>query len=206
MEGVKAELPADLVARVKALAEDKVTEALTLAVKAERTQALSAIKSTIIEQLSEEFPDRLREIVDVIEEIEYKTMRERVLTAGERVDGRDLDTVRPITCEVGWLPRAHGSALFTRGQTQALATVTLGTTDDEQRIDSIDVAQETTKSFMLHYNFPPFSTGEVKPVRGVSRREIGHGALAERALQAGLPPYEQVPYTLRVGSEVLAAT
>src|SRR5207249_4619805 len=187
MEWTKAEPPADLVARVKELAEDKVTEALTLAVKAERTQALSAIKSTIVEQLAEEFPDKLREIAEVIEGIEYNTMRERVLTAGERVDGRDLDTVRPITCEVGWLPRTHGSALFTRGQTQALASVTLGTTDDEQRIDSIDVAQETTKSFMLHYNFPPFSTGEVKPVRGVSRREIGHGALAERALQAVLP-------------------
>jgi polyribonucleotide nucleotidyltransferase len=126
-----------------------------------------------------------------------------VLSAGERVDGRDLDTVRPITCEVGWLPRTHGSALFTRGQTQALVSVTLGTTRDEQRIDSIDVAQETTKSFMLHYNFPPFSTGEVKPIRGVSRREVGHGALAERALQAILPPYEQFPYTLRIVSDIL---
>ena len=203
MEWTKAEPPADLVARVKALAEDKVDEALTLAVKAERTQALSAIKSTIVEQLAEEFPDKLREIAEVIEGIEYSTMRERVLTAGERVDGRDLDTVRPITCEVGWLPRTHGSALFTRGQTQALASVTLGTTDDEQRIDSIDVAQETTKSFMLHYNFPPFSTGEVKPVRGTSRREIGHGALAERALQGVLPPYEQFPYTIRIVSEIL---
>jgi len=203
MEWTKAEPPAELVARVKALAEDKIAEALTLAVKAERTQALSAIKSTIIEQLAEEFPDKPREIAEVIEGIEYNTMRERVLSAGERVDGRDLDTVRPINCEVGWLPRAHGSALFTRGQTQALATVTLGTTDDEQRIDSIDVAQETTKSFMLHYNFPPFSTGEVKPVRGVSRREIGHGALAERALQAVLPPYEQFPYTIRIVSEIL---
>src|SRR5438034_1077448 len=194
---------AEVLARVKELAEDKVTEALTLAVKAERIQALSAIKSTIVEQLAEEFPDKLREIAEVIEGIEYDTMRERVLTAGERVDGRDLDTVRPITCEVGWLPRTHGSALFTRGQTQALASVTLGTTDDEQRIDSIDVAQETTKSFMLHYNFPPFSTGEVKPVRGTSRREIGHGALAERALQAVLPPYEQFPYTIRIVSEIL---
>jgi len=203
MEWTKAEPPAELVARVKALAEPRVEEALTLAVKAERTQALSAIKSTIVEQLAEEFPDKPREIAEVIEGIEYHTMRERVLTAGERVDGRDLDTVRPITCEVGWLPRTHGSALFTRGQTQALASVTLGTTDDEQRIDSIDVAQETTKSFMLHYNFPPFSTGEVKPVRGVSRREIGHGALAERALQAVLPPYEQFPYTIRIVSEIL---
>jgi len=203
MEWTKAEAPAELVARVKELAEDKIAEALTLAEKAERTQALSAIKSTIVEKLAEEFPDKLREIAEVIEGIEYNTMRERVLTAGERVDGRDLDTVRPITCEVGWLPRTHGSALFTRGQTQALASVTLGTTDDEQRIDSIDVAQETTKSFMLHYNFPPFSTGEVKPVRGTSRREIGHGALAERALQAVLPPYEQFPYTIRIVSEIL---
>jgi len=203
MEWTKAEPPAELVARVKELAEDKIAEALTLAEKAERTQALSAIKSTIVDQLAEEFPDKQRDIAETIEGIEYTTMRERVLTAGERVDGRDLDTVRPITCEVGWLPRAHGSALFTRGQTQALATVTLGTTDDEQRIDSIDVAQETTKSFMLHYNFPPFSTGEVKPVRGVSRREVGHGALAERALQAVLPPYEQFPYTLRIVSEIL---
>jgi len=203
MEWTKAEAPADLVARVKELAEAKVGEALTLAVKAERTQALSAIKATIVEQLAEEFPDKQREVAEVIETIEYTTMRDRVLTAGERVDGRDLDTVRPINCEVGWLPRTHGSALFTRGQTQALASVTLGTTDDEQRIDSIDVAQETTKSFMLHYNFPPFSTGEVKPVRGTSRREIGHGALAERALQAVLPPYESFPYTIRIVSEVL---
>ena len=203
MEWTKAEPPAELIARVKELAADKVSEALTLAEKAERTQALSAIKQTIIEQLAEEFPDKLREIAEVIETIEYNTMRDRVLTAGERVDGRDLDTVRPIACEVGWLPRTHGSALFTRGQTQALASVTLGTTDDEQRIDSIDVAQETTKSFMLHYNFPPFSTGEVKPVRGTSRREIGHGALAERALQAVLPPYETFPYTIRIVSEVL---
>ncbi len=203
MEWTKAEPPPELVARVKALAEDRVSEALTLAEKAERTQALSAIKQTIVQQLAEEFPDKQREVAEVIETIEYTTMRDRVLTAGERVDGRDLDTVRPINCEVGWLPRTHGSALFTRGQTQALASVTLGTTDDEQRIDSIDVAQETTKSFMLHYNFPPFSTGEVKPVRGTSRREIGHGALAERALQAVLPPYESFPYTIRIVSEVL---
>ncbi|OGU34640.1 MAG: polyribonucleotide nucleotidyltransferase [Gemmatimonadetes bacterium RIFCSPLOWO2_12_FULL_68_9] len=130
-------------------------------------------------------------------------MRRQVIEHGERVDGRDLDTVRPITCDVGILPRAHGSALFTRGQTQALVSTTLGTVSDEQRIDTVDVAQETTKSFMLHYNFPPFSTGEVKPVRGVSRREIGHGSLAERALQALLPPYEAFPYTIRVVSDIL---
>src|SRR5437764_948518 len=150
-----------------------------------------------------EFSNKVKAVANGIEEIEYRTMREQVLAHGERVDGRDLDTVRPISCEVGVLPRTHGSALFTRGQTQALVSVTLGTTRDEQRIDSIDVAQETTKSFMLHYNFPPFSTGEVKPIRGTSRREVGHGALAERALQALLPPYDQFPYTLRIVSDIL---
>src|SRR3989442_1393441 len=142
-------------------------------------------------------------VASAIEAIEYRTMREQVLTRGERVDGRDLDTVRAISSEVGVLPRTHGSALFTRGQTQALVSVTLGTVSDEQRIDSIDVAQEVTKSFMLHYNFPPFSTGEVKPIRGTSRREVGHGALAERALQALLPPYEEFPYTIRIVSDIL---
>ncbi|MGH7530371.1 MAG: polyribonucleotide nucleotidyltransferase [Gemmatimonadales bacterium] len=203
MEWTTVEPAAELVARVTELAEPRVGEALRLGEKAQRIQALSAVKQTIVEQLAQEFPDNLRDIARVIEDIEYRTMRERVLSAGERVDGRDLDTVRPITCEVGWLPRTHGSALFTRGQTQALVSVTLGTTSDEQRIDSIDVAQETTKSFMLHYNFPPFSTGEVKPVRGTSRREVGHGALAERALQAVLPPYEPFPYTIRIVSERL---
>jgi polyribonucleotide nucleotidyltransferase len=203
MEWTKTELPAELVARVKALAEPRISEALNLPEKSQRAQALGALKATIQEQLAEEFPDNVRDVAHVIEDIEYRTMREQVLTAGERVDGRDLDTVRPVTCEVGWLPRTHGSALFTRGQTQALVSVTLGTTRDEQRIDSIDVAQETTKSFMLHYNFPPFSTGEVKPIRGTSRREVGHGALAERAIQAILPPYEQFPYTLRIVSDIL---
>jgi len=203
MEWTKTEPPAELVARVKALAEPRIAEALNLPEKAERAQALGALKATIQEQLAEEFPENGKDVARVIEDIEYRTMREQVLTAGERVDGRALDTVRPISCEVGWLPRTHGSALFTRGQTQALVSVTLGTTRDEQRIDSIDVAQETTKSFMLHYNFPPFSTGEVKPIRGTSRREVGHGALAERAIQAILPPYEAFPYTLRIVSDIL---
>jgi len=203
MEWTKVEAPAELVARVKALAEPRISEALNLPEKAERTQALAALKGTIQEQLAAEFPDNGKDIANTIEEIEYHTMREQVLSRGERVDGRDLDTVRPVACEVGVLPRTHGSALFTRGQTQALVTATLGTVSDEQRIDSIDVPQETTKSFMLHYNFPPFSTGEVKMVRGVSRREIGHGALAERALQALLPAYEAFPYTIRIVSDVL---
>ena len=203
MEWTAAEAPAELVARVKALAEPRVAEALNLPEKAQRAQALAALKATIQEQLAAEFPDNVKDVANAIEAIEYRTMREQVLTRGERVDGRDLDTVRAISCEVGVLPRTHGSALFTRGQTQALVSVTLGTVSDEQRIDSIDVAQEVTKSFMLHYNFPPFSTGEVKPIRGTSRREGGHGALAERALQAILPPYEQFPYTIRIVSDIL---
>ncbi len=203
MAWTKAEPPAELVTRVHALAGARVREALNLPEKSERAQALAALRATVTEQLAEEFPDNAKDVGAVLEEIEYETMRRQVLEHGERVDGRDLDTVRPITCEVGILPRAHGSALFTRGQTQALVSTTLGTVSDEQRIDTVDVAQETTKSFMLHYNFPPFSTGEVKPVRGVSRREVGHGALAERALQALLPPYEGFPYTIRVVSDVL---
>ncbi len=203
MEWTKVEPPAALVSSVKALAERRVAEALNLPEKAERAQALAALKSTVQQQLASEFPDNAKDVAAVLEDIEYHTMREQVLSRGERVDGRDLDTVRPIECEVGALPRTHGSALFTRGQTQALVSATLGTTRDEQRIDSIDVAQETTKSFMLHYNFPPFSTGEVKMIRGTSRREVGHGALAERAIQAILPPYEQFPYTIRIVSDIL---
>jgi polyribonucleotide nucleotidyltransferase len=203
MEWTKVEPPPALVARVKALAEPRVTEALNLPEKAERAQALAALKATIQEQLEAEFPENVKDVGTVLEDIEYHTMREQVLSRGERVDGRDLDTVRPIACEVGVLPRTHGSSLFTRGQTQALVSATLGTVRDEQRIDSVDVLQETTKSFMLHYNFPPFSTGEVKMIRGTSRREVGHGALAERAIQAILPPYETFPYTIRIVSDIL---
>ncbi|HUK22861.1 MAG TPA: polyribonucleotide nucleotidyltransferase [Gemmatimonadales bacterium] len=203
MEWTKVEPPEQLVARIKQLAEARVEEALNLPEKLERTQALAALRVTIEEQLAGEFPDNAKDISTLLEDIEYRTMREQVLSRHERVDGRDLDTIRAITCEVGVLPRTHGSALFTRGQTQALVSVTLGTVNDEQRIDSIDVAEETTKSFMLHYNFPPFSTGEVRPIRGTSRREVGHGALAERALQAVLPPYDQFPYTIRIVSDIL---
>jgi polyribonucleotide nucleotidyltransferase len=130
-------------------------------------------------------------------------MRRQILDKGERADGRGLDDIRQITSEVGVLPRTHGSALFTRGQTQALAVVTLGTSRDEQRIDSIDSREEVTKSFMLHYNFPPFSVGEARPFRGTSRREIGHGNLAERAVQPLLPAYDDFPYTIRIVSDIL---
>jgi polyribonucleotide nucleotidyltransferase len=203
IEWTRKEPSTELVARVQDLAGERVREALNLEEKSERIQALASIHSDFLEQLAVEFPDSIDDIGRVLDAAESSTMRQQVLERGERVDGRDLDTVRPITCEVGLLPRAHGTALFTRGQTQALVTTTLGTVSDEQRIDNIDVPQETTKSFMLHYNFPPFSVGEVRPVRGVSRREIGHGNLAERALQALLPPYDEFPYTIRIVSDIL---
>jgi polyribonucleotide nucleotidyltransferase len=191
------------VERVRALAEASMAKAINAKDKAGRSNGVKQLKQDVLTQLGNEFPEKAREIALELDEIEYRVMRAQVLEKGERVDGRDLDTIRPIAIEVGMLPRTHGSSLFQRGETQSLTAVTLGTADDEQRIDSIDVAGETTKSFMLHYNFPPYSTGEVKMMRGTSRREIGHGALAERALQPLLPDYETFPYTLRVVSEIL---
>jgi len=203
MEWVKAPIDEALVKRVRELVEKDMAKAINAKDKAARAAGLSSVRKDVVAKLALEFPERVRDIVHEIEEIEYRVMRTQVLEKGERVDGRDTDTVRPISIETGVLPRAHGSALFTRGQTQALVAVTLGTSDDEQRIDSIDVPGETTKSFMLHYNFPPYSTGEVKMIRGTSRREIGHGALAERALQPLLPAFDGFPYTLRIVSEIL---
>ena len=203
MAWVKAEVDAELQGRAADAAERAMAQAINAKDKAARSAGVKAVREQALAALLTDFPERGREIGGHLEDIEYRVMRKQVLDKGERVDGRDLDTIRPISIETGVLPRTHGSALFTRGQTQALVSVTLGTTDDEQRIDSIDVAGETTKSFMLHYNFPPYSTGEVKMIRGTSRREIGHGALAERALQPLLPHYEDFPYTLRVVSEVL---
>ena len=199
-----ADAPApEVEARVREVVGTRMAEALKHPEKGERQAAVEGVRLAVVEELGAELAEQLKHVLTVIDDIEYETMRRQVLEQRERVDGRDLETVRPITCEVGLLPRTHGSALFTRGQTQALVSTTLGSVSDEQRIDNIDVAQETSKSFMLHYNFPPFSTGEVKPVRGVSRREIGHGNLAERALQALLPSYDAFPYTIRIVSEIL---
>ncbi|HET7550181.1 MAG TPA: polyribonucleotide nucleotidyltransferase [Gemmatimonadaceae bacterium] len=199
----KVDHPVELVARVKELAEGKIGEAINRQEKHERIDAVELVKKEVREALTVEFPDNARDIADLVGEHEYHALRAQVLEKGERVDGRKPNEVRPITIDTSVLPRAHGSALFTRGQTQALASVTLGTQNDVQRLDSIDDPAETTKSFMLHYNFPPFSTGEVRPVRGTSRREIGHGNLAERALQPLLPPFEEFPYTIRIVSDIL---
>jgi polyribonucleotide nucleotidyltransferase len=203
LQWTKAESDHELEGRVQDAAGDAMAQAINAADKATRSAGVRSVREQTLSSLLAEFPERGREITTHLEDVEYRVMRRQVLERGERVDGRDLDTIRPIYIETGVLPRTHGSALFQRGQTQALVSATLGTADDEQRIDSIDVAGETTKSFMLHYNFPPYSTGEVKMIRGTSRREIGHGALAERALQPLLPHYEDFPYTLRVVSEIL---
>ena len=137
----------------------------------------------------------------IFKELKEKVLRDEILERGKRLDGRAFDEIRPITIEVGVLPRTHGSAVFTRGETQALVTATLGTADDQQKVETVD--GETWKRFMLHYNFPPFSVGEVAFMRGPGRREIGHGALAERALAPMMPAEEKFPYTVRVVSDIL---
>jgi polyribonucleotide nucleotidyltransferase len=206
MEWSPVEPDAELKARVEGMAEVKVQEALGLPEKTERQQSMAALKEDIVATLvqeDEEYAAHAKDVGEILRGIEKRTMRRQILEKGERADGRGLDEVRPISCEVGVLPRTHGSSLFTRGQTQALGVVTLGTSRDEQRIDSIDTREEVTKSFMLHYNFPPFSVGEARPFRGTSRREIGHGHLAERAVQPLLPAYDDFPYTIRIVSDVL---
>jgi polyribonucleotide nucleotidyltransferase len=196
--------PADrLRDKVDELVGARVTDAMRISDKTQRNTTLGSIKEEVMMALAEEFPEEAQGIKELLYQSEKAAMRKQILDQGTRSDGRKLDDIRPISIEVGLLPRAHGSALFTRGQTQSLGVITLGTQADEQRLDSIDVPRETTKSFMLHYNFPPFSTGEVKPVRGTGRREIGHGALAERAIQPLLPAYDVFPYTIRVVSEIL---
>jgi polyribonucleotide nucleotidyltransferase len=206
MQWSPVEPDADLKKKVEDMAAAKVSEALGLQEKTERQQAMASIKEDIVSTLIDEdemYSAHAKEVGEILRDIEKHTMRRQILDKGERADGRGLDDVRPITCEVGVLPRTHGSSLFTRGQTQALGVVTLGTSRDEQRIDSIDTREEVTKSFMLHYNFPPFSVGEARPFRGTSRREIGHGNLAERAVQPLLPAYDDFPYTIRIVSDVL---
>jgi polyribonucleotide nucleotidyltransferase len=199
----KAAVTEGLTERVKSIADVKISEALNQKDKQTRVQAVELVKREVAESLAADLPDNGKEIKSILGDLEYNALRSQVLTSKKRVDGRATNEVRPISIDTGLLPRAHGSALFTRGQTQALVAITLGTAADAQRLDSIDSASETNRTFMLHYNFPPFSTGEVRPVRGTSRREIGHGNLAERALQAVLPDFADFPYTLRIVSEIL---
>ncbi|MEK7403091.1 MAG: polyribonucleotide nucleotidyltransferase [Gemmatimonadota bacterium] len=203
MEWTKDERPAAVEAKVKASAESRIKDAINQKDKHSRIEAVEKVKKEVKEALKAEFPNDGIAIGSALGDLEYNSLRAQVLETGLRVDGRKPAEVRAISIDAPILPRAHGSALFTRGQTQALVAITLGTANDVQRLDSIDEAKEQTKSFMLHYNFPPFSTGEVRPMRGTSRREIGHGNLAERALQAMLPAFEEFPYTIRVVSDIM---
>ena len=203
MSWTKAEAPEGVVVKTKELASGKIREALNQKDKHTRIETVERVKNELAEGLLAEFPDNAKDIKTILGDVEYNELRSQVLDSGLRVDGRKPNEVRDISIDTTVLPRSHGSALFTRGQTQALVAATLGTAKDAQRLDTIDEAGETTKSFMLHYNFPPFSTGEVRPMRGTSRREIGHGNLAERALQGVLPDFADFPYTIRIVSDVL---
>ncbi len=191
----------DLKNKVKELALEKITEAIVIPDKLRRQAALDEILKEIVKLLNTGDKDIAKDIAAVFNDIEKNLVRDMILTRNVRADGRTPEQIRPISAEVGLLPRTHGSALFVRGETQCLAVVTLGTTDDEQRIDSLE--GETSKSFMLHYNFPPFSVGEVKPLRSPGRREIGHGILAERSIRAIMPSKADFPYTVRIVSDTL---
>lgn len=197
----KIEISAELREAIVDLAVGRVVIANSTQDRDERHDAIEKIKNELVEQLRERYPDSEAKIGYVLEELISRDMRRRVIEEEKRLDNRPMDALRSISCEVGLLPRAHGSALFTRGETQSLCTATLGTTVDEQRIE--DLVGQSFKSFMLHYNFPPFSVGEVVPMRGPRRREVGHGALAEKALQAVIPNDDAFPYTIRIVSDIL---
>ncbi len=195
------QLDEKLVDAVSRLALDKIKEAINISDKLKRQDSLNDILKEVIEELNTGEEDISKDIVFIFNKLEKDLVRNMILEQGTRVDGRKPDEIRQISADVGILPRAHGSALFVRGETQALAVVTLGTSEDEQRIDALE--GDSKKAFMLHYNFPPFSVGEVKFLRSAGRREIGHGMLAERALKEVLPPRSDFPYTIRIVSDIL---
>jgi polyribonucleotide nucleotidyltransferase len=192
---------ADLTDKITTMVKDELKENLQIKEKEPRHTALHELFDKVVEAFEEEYPEMESVMGDIFHDLEKEYMREMVLQEKIRLDGRGPDDIRDISIEIGLLPRAHGSALFTRGQTQALAATTLGTKIDEQKIEGLE--GEFFKSYMLHYNFPPFCTGETKPPRGPSRREIGHGNLAERALKPCVPSDQAFPYTLRIVSDVL---
>ena len=194
----------ELVDIVQQLASSDLQSALTIPGKMDRKDAKKIVRQTLMEQLEAQFaetPERLKNVGEILEELEKQLVRQRILHDKIRIDGRNLTTVRPLIMEVGLLPRTHGSAIFSRGETKALCTCTLGSTRDEQRVETL--AGETSRPFMLHYNFPPYSVGEARALRGPSRREVGHGNLGERALQPVLPSQESFPFTVRVVSDIM---
>ncbi len=199
-------LAAEIAAKIPAIVDKAILDASLIKEKKKRYDAYKAAKDALVEKLTkdlgaEKFLENEKLIKAEFEERKYHVVRNYVLSEKRRIDGRDSKTIRPIAIEAGLLPRVHGSSLFQRGETQAIVTATLGTSADEQKIDAL--TGERWKRFMLHYNFPPFSTGETKPLRGPGRREVGHGALAERALLRMIPEQEKFPYTIRVVSETL---
>jgi len=189
-----------LQSKVEELSQERLKEVYKLGKKEEREEAVHLLAKELEEKLTADGFEAL-DIKMALNEVEMKQVRSVILNNGVRIDGRSFKEIRPITCDVSVLPRTHGSSLFTRGQTQSLAVTTLGTGEDEQMVEALE--GEKSKSFMLHYSFPPFSVGETGPVRGPGRREIGHGALAEKALLAVMPSKEKFPYTVRVVSEIL---
>lgn len=194
------EIEPELLKRVADLSQERIKEIFSLSRKEEREEAINLLSKELqVELVPSGFAPS--DIKAALVEVERQNVRNIILKEKKRPDGRDMKDIRPITCDVGTLPRTHGSSLFTRGQTQSLCVTTLGTGEDEQLIEALE--GEKYKTFMLHYSFPPFSVGETKPVRGPGRREIGHGALAERALSAVMPSKEDFPYTVRVVSEIL---
>ncbi|MCE5195277.1 MAG: polyribonucleotide nucleotidyltransferase [Nitrospiraceae bacterium] len=196
----KIEVNEELKKKIETHTIQRLKEAVSIPGKLRRQEEIDLIIAETIKQFNTEEKDISKDITNIFYDIEKTLVRNMIIEKGIRTDGRKPDEIRHISARVGLLPRAHGSALFVRGETQALAVVTLGTADDEQKIDALE--GEKYKSFMLHYNFPPFSVGEVKPLRSPGRREIGHGALAERALKAVLPSKEKFPYTIRIVSDI----
>jgi len=197
---VEPQIDPNLKEKATPLLEKVIKKLFSIPVKRERRIKKRELFNKVLEDLEVEDEDQIKDIKELYEEIERKVIRDMVINEGKRIDGRMPDEIRPISCSVGLLPRTHGSSLFTRGETQVLAVTTFGTSEDEQKIDTIE--GEHYKNFMVHYNFPPYSTGEVSPLRAPSRREIGHGALAERALKKVMPSSDDFPYTVRVVSEV----
>jgi polyribonucleotide nucleotidyltransferase len=192
----------DLLKAVEDRFTGPIKEAIKIPSKLERNRRLKEILDATLNELTPDEVDEKRKAVSrYFEEVQRKLVRQLIRQEGKRIDDRGLDEIREVTCDVGVLPRTHGSALFTRGETQALAVITLGTEEDEQIIEALE--GESSKTFMLHYNFPPYSVGEVKPIRGPGRREIGHGVLAERALLPVVPIKDSFPYTMRIVSDVL---
>ena len=193
--------PENLVNLLAAEARPLIREAIAIPDKIKRYDALRTLKMQLVEKLGEDYADQTEEAYEILSDLQKQICRDLILKEGRRIDGRRFDMIRPISCEVGILPRPHGSALFTRGETQVLGVLTLGSGQDEQRVETL--SGEELRPFMLHYNFPPYSVGEVKRIGGPSRRDIGHGGLSTRAIEKILPAKEDFDYTIRLVSEVL---